>query len=207
MPEKRRAHPTYAGDAIVNVETRHEESDVNVRALLWFVVLFIVFSVAVHALLWLLYRFFVQIGRGSAANAPQTAVARPVDANVPPQPRLQPFPTKNGEGVEVSPTANTPEADMRRMQQSEEHALRTHGWVDRQRGVVRIPIEDAKRQILKTQAFPVVQAPAAASTTGVTGSAAGVTPPAGTTSPAATRPAASPAHTTTPPAAAARRAQ
>src|ERR1700747_1261865 len=84
---------TYSGD-VVNVETRHEESDVNVRALIWFMVIFIVFAAVTHAGLYLLYRFYRNIERGAAANAPLSSVAMPQGADVPPTPRLQPFPNR-----------------------------------------------------------------------------------------------------------------
>ena len=40
MPEQ----TPYRGDDIVNPETSHETSDVNVRALIWFMVIFVVFA-------------------------------------------------------------------------------------------------------------------------------------------------------------------
>ena len=73
MPDESK-HSVYAGDAIVNVETKHEESDVNVRALLWFVAIFVVFAAVVHVGLWLLFKFYVQLERG-ATNAPMTQIA------------------------------------------------------------------------------------------------------------------------------------
>ena len=56
---------TYSGD-VANVETRHEESDVNVRALLWFVAIFIAFAAVTHVALWLMFKFFVQLERGES---------------------------------------------------------------------------------------------------------------------------------------------
>ena len=45
-------HAPYRDDDIVNPETHHEESDVNVRALLWSVVIFIVFAGVTHLVLY-----------------------------------------------------------------------------------------------------------------------------------------------------------
>src|SRR5947209_3384982 len=108
-------HAHYDDADVVNVETRHEESDVNVRGLAVFLVVFIVFAVVTHLGLWLLYKFYVNIGKGAAANAPLSAVATPPNSNVPDLPRLQPFPTKIVNGDANAPYTNTPETDMRDM--------------------------------------------------------------------------------------------
>ena len=65
---------TYAGD-VVNVETHHEESDVNVRALIWFMVVFIVFAVVMHVAIYLLYRFYRNIERGALLEIANVEVA------------------------------------------------------------------------------------------------------------------------------------
>jgi len=123
---------------IVNPETHHEKSDVNVRALLWAVVIFIVFGGVTHLLLYMQFNVFRQMFRG-ATNAPLTSMARPADAAVPQEPRLQPFKAGN-----IPPNANTPVTDMDEMRAAEERALHTAGWVDREKGIVRLPIETAK---------------------------------------------------------------
>jgi cytoskeletal protein RodZ len=146
---------TRAHGEIVNAETRHEESDVNVRALLWFVGIFLVFAVVVHVGLWLLFRFYVQLERGAAANAPMTSVATPVDANVPATPRLQPFPSKDMQGETLSPTDSTPVIDMQEMRAREEQVLTTYGYVDRDHGIVHIPIEIAKKRALESGTYRV----------------------------------------------------
>lgn len=181
MPDDQ-THPHYEDDSIVNAETHHEASDVNVRALMWFVVIFVAFAVVTHVLLWLLFKFYVQIGRGAAANTPLTSVARPVDANVPALPRLQPFPSKDAKGQAVEPVRNTPVTDMEGMRAAEASVLTTYGWVDQPRGIARIPIEEAKTLALRSNAFPLSAAarpPAAAVViTGARVSAPAVTQPA-----------------------------
>jgi hypothetical protein len=130
---------------IVNPETHHEKSDVNVRALLWAVVIFIVFAAVTHVVLFLQFQLYRSLFRGKTANAPLTSVARPADANVPPEPRLQPFVTRNVAGTDNPPNTNTPVTDMEQMRAAEEQALNNPGWVDKQRGIVRLPIEVAKQ--------------------------------------------------------------
>ena len=145
---------TYSGN-VVNVETRHEDSDVNVRALIWFMVIFIIFAAVTHVGLYLLYRFYRNIERGAAANAPLSSVAMPQGADVPPTPRLQPFPNRMPNNEVVPPTRNTPVIDMADMRAGETQRLGTYGWVDKQHGVVHIPIEQAKKLALQSGVYQV----------------------------------------------------
>ena len=163
MPDERRR--TYADEAIINVETSHEKSDVDVRALMWFVVIFVVFAAVTHVALWILFKFFVRIERRPGQNAPAlTAMQRPTEA-MPSEPRLQPFPTKIGNDVQP-PNTLTPEADMQRMIEDQNKALHNYGWVDQQKGIVHIPIEEAKKRVLGQLSAAPVSSPAAPATAG-----------------------------------------
>jgi len=124
---------------IVNPETHHEKSDVNVSALLWSVVIFIAFGALTHGLLYWQFQFYRRHFSGKTNPLPLTAVTRPPDAAVPPEPRLQPFVTNR------PPFTSTPVTDMEQMRAAEEKALHTPGWVDKQKGIVRLPIEVAKQ--------------------------------------------------------------
>ena len=139
---------TYSDEAIVNVETSHEKSDVDVKALLWFVVIFTIFAVVTHVFLYLLFRFYVRMERKPGQNAPAlTAMQRPSDV-VPSEPRLQPFPSKEKDGTVLPPNAMTPVSDMERMLGDTNKVLNSYGWVDQQKGIVHIPIEEAKKRVL-----------------------------------------------------------
>jgi hypothetical protein len=140
-------HAPYHDDEIVNPETRHEESDVNVRALLWAVVIFVIFAAVTHVILYMQFHAYARHFRNEASQ-PLTMMAPP--SNVPATPRLQPFPSES-----ILPTANTPVTDMADMRKSEDEALNKPGWVDQQKGVVRIPIETAK-QLVVQRGLPVV---------------------------------------------------
>ena len=128
----------------VNPETHHETSDVNVRALFMFVVIFVVFAVLTHISLWIMFKQFAKIARHSTTPA-LTEMARPANASIPQTPRLQPFPNEERKGEVMPPNTQTPEVDMVRMRAAENHALDNPGWIDQQHGVVRIPIELAKQ--------------------------------------------------------------
>lgn len=135
MPE----HIQYEDDDLFNPETHHESSDVPVRPLFIFIVIFIVFSVVSHFALWFLYKAFVK-GEQSRQDPVNTSIARPADAAVPKnQPLLQPFPREN-----VPPQRTTPVSDLEDMRAAEDKVLHNYGWVDKQRGIVHMPIERAK---------------------------------------------------------------
>lgn len=158
MPE----HHHYDDDAIVNVETHHEKSDVNIRALFWFVVIFIIFAAVTHALLYLLYRGYVHIGNSAHfQGAKLSEIEKPAGANVPPVPRLQPLPSKDDKNHDVPPYRNTPVTDMADLRAHEEQVLQNTGWVDKEKGIVHIPIEDAERLALQ-RGFTVTVDPNAA---------------------------------------------
>jgi len=159
MPE----HLHYDDEAIINADTQHEESDVNVRALMIFLICFIVFSVFTHFLIFFMYKGFVHMERrSSAANPALTAVAKPADAGVPATPRLQPFPSKSREGDVIPPYRNTPVTDMAEMLRTQNEHLATYGWIDPKKGSVRIPVELARQIALQRGGFSVIAMPGAA---------------------------------------------
>ena len=129
---------------IVNPETHHERSDVNVRALLMFMVIFVVFAAISHFLLWGMFKYFAQMAR-NRTTAPLTDVLRPPGAAIPQEPRLQPFPNRDQRGAMMPPNSTTPAVDMQEMRATEEQALHNPGWVDKQKGIVRVPIDVAKQ--------------------------------------------------------------
>lgn len=128
----------------VNAETHRERSDVNVRALLIFMAIFVVFGAVSHFMLWGMFKYFAQMARNRTA-APLTDVLRPPDAAIPQQPRLQPFPSRDPRGAMMPPNTTTPVVDMEEMRATEEQALHNPGWVDREKGIVRVPIDVAKQ--------------------------------------------------------------
>lgn len=148
-------HIHYSDDDLVNPETRHEESDVNVRALLWFFAIFVVVSFIAHFALTGMYGVLSRMEKARAGET-LTQMPRAADAAVPKdQPLLQPFPSQaeNGDGV-IAPYRNTPVTDLHDMRKAEQEALSTYGWVDQQKGVVRMPIAEAKK-VLVQRGLPV----------------------------------------------------
>jgi hypothetical protein len=180
MPE----HHHYEDDDLFNPETKHEESDVPLGPLFWGIAGIIVFAIVSHILLYLFYQGLRHVER-KREPPPQTAIARPPDANVPQnQPLLQPFPRKIPGGEIIAPNRATPEVDLVDMRRGEEQVLQNYGWVDKQKGVVHIPIDAAKDLAVQrlATAAPHVPLPANA---GIPAAAqthdTGVPPPAATT--------------------------
>jgi len=139
----------YRDDAIVNPETQHEKTDVSVRALMVFIALFIVFAILTHVAIWLLFKGFVRIERRRQLG-PVTAMQRPADMAVPKdQPLLQPFPRNGANGKTLPPNRNTPVTDLAGMREAEQRALTTYGWLDQEKGIVRIPIGEAMKLTLQ----------------------------------------------------------
>lgn len=153
MPE----HIQYEDDDLFNPETHHEESDVPLKPLWWALILFVVFAAITHIVLHFMYQGMLKAEK-KRWDPPQTAVARPKSADVPQnQPLLQPFPT-----IAQTPYRNTPVTDLQDMRAAEDKVLKNYGWVDKQRGVVHIPIDQAKDMLV------IRQQNAAATTTGGT---------------------------------------
>lgn len=157
MPERIK----YEDDDLFNPETHHESSDVPVRPLLWFIAIFIVLGIATHFLVLFFYQGMVSAER-KRMDPPQTQVARPADASVPKnQPLLQPFPRQDAGKRFIPPYRVTPVTDMAAMRRAQDQVLSSYGWVDQQKGVVHIPIEEAKKQYAAKMAgvAPVATSP------------------------------------------------
>jgi hypothetical protein len=148
MPE----HVQYEDDDLFNPETHREESDVPLKPLWWALILFVVFAIITHIVLYFMYQGMLKQEK-KRWDPPQTAVERPENADVPQnQPLLQPFPvvpaTETTASVAV-PYRHTPVTDLQDMRAAEERVLKNYGWVDKQKGVVHIPIDQAKDMLAK----------------------------------------------------------
>ncbi len=56
----------------------------------------------------------------------------------------QPAPSPTVPSLQVNPTA-----DLERLEESERMTLSSYGWVDQQKGVVRMPIDEAMKRVLE----------------------------------------------------------
>lgn len=115
----------------------HEESDADIRGILLFGAGLIVTAVVIFFATWVLFRYF------DAREAQRVVPMYPLAAQetrVPPGPRLQ----------------TNPREDMRELRARDEEILTSYGWVDKNAGIVRIPIDEAMKLVLE-RGLPVRQ--------------------------------------------------
>lgn len=131
MAEMQREHGNTSGGHVANPDVHHEESDVNIRGVFGFAAALIVVAVIVHVAMWLLLRFFdVRADRQDRIDYP---LAVEQERRLPPEPRLQ----------------TNPREDLQNLRANENEILTSYGWVDRNAGVVRIPIDEAIKLMLQ----------------------------------------------------------
>jgi hypothetical protein len=114
-----------------NLDVVHEESDVNVGAILGYGVgLFVVALVAHVFLWWLLGTYNRQVLRTQTQAYPMAAGQQ---GQLPPTPRFQ----------------DNPQRDMRELRAKQQQLLNGYAWINREVGVARIPIEEAMRLVVE----------------------------------------------------------
>ena len=123
----------------------YETRDVKLRPLVVFIAGLAIVGIVVYLVVFLMLRLFSgQAATEDARVAPSSAVSRP--APVPGEERLPPAPR-----IQVNPAA-----DMNALRRQDAAVLTMYGWVDRQAGIVRVPIDVAMTQILD-EGLPVRQ--------------------------------------------------
>jgi hypothetical protein len=103
----------------------HEHTDVNIRPIVVAGIGLTVALCVVAASMLLLYGVFA--AREARLSPPANPLAAAEGPRLPPQPRLQVHPVK----------------DLRELRAAENGILQHYGWVDKNAGVVRIPISRA----------------------------------------------------------------
>lgn len=131
MAERHEPHAHAAPQANDAAAARHEDRDVDIRAVVGFAAALVVVTIGLAVLAWGLYG---ALDAREAHQAPRTfPLAVDEENRVPPEPRLQ----------------TNPREDLRELRDQEDRILATYGWVDRGAGVVRIPIDEAMRLTLQ----------------------------------------------------------
>ena len=132
MAERHRPHAADpAHESTASATVHHEESDVNIGAILGFGAALIVAAVLIYLLTYVLFRYFES--REGRRVTPEYPLAAAQANRVPPEPRLQ----------------TDPREDLREMREKEDAVLESYGWVDKNAGVVRIPIDEAIKLTLE----------------------------------------------------------
>ena len=109
----------------------HEDRTLNVRAVSKFGVGIGAGVIASAFLMWFLFDRFA--ARETRSTARPEAMASSNPRKEPPEPRLQPKPVM----------------DLKTFRASEDAILNSYGWVDPDKGVVRIPVERAMELVAK----------------------------------------------------------
>ncbi len=112
-------------------DVHHETSDVNIRGIFVFAGALLVTGVLIHLLVWVLFRYFT--ARETVRVPRQYPLATAQENRLPPEPRLQ----------------TNPRQDLRDLRAHEDDILNSYGWVDRNAGIVRIPIDQAMKLTLQ----------------------------------------------------------
>ena len=123
----------------------HESSDLNIGPVVWFVIGLTVVTVIVGLLIAGLFSTLGSREQRSSGSPSALAGER---QKLPPEPRLQLAPS-TVEQLEGSKPPNLkddhPLQEMKRQREEEDRKLNGYGWVDEKAGVVRIPIDEAKK--------------------------------------------------------------
>jgi hypothetical protein len=105
----------------------HELRDVSVGKVALFGIGLMMLIVVGAVVAWFTFRYFTGLPREGAGYPPVPA------QQLPPTPRLQVFPVE----------------DLAKKRAAEESQLDSYGWIDRQNGVVHIPIERAMELVVE----------------------------------------------------------
>ena len=108
-------------------DIHHEPSDIDFRAILAVGAGLVVAALVIYALVWLLFLYLSN--REAHGVLPEFPLAASQEQRLPPEPRLQ----------------TDPREDLRVLRQSEDQILQSYGWIDKNAGVVRIPIDEAMK--------------------------------------------------------------
>jgi hypothetical protein len=127
------AHATADDEYLATPEgSGHEHTDANVWLIVQFAIWLTVAALVTHGLMGGLFAFFVD-NRNDTAPAVEFPLAAQQERRLPAGPRLQAIPAN----------------EIFEFRQRENAELSEYGWVDRNAGTVRIPIEQAKDLLLQ----------------------------------------------------------
>jgi hypothetical protein len=118
-------------DMATRESVHHETSDINIRAVFAFGAGLLVSGIVIYLMVWLLFLYFAS--RGTAGTTVQFPLGRAVPNRLPPEPRLQ----------------TNPRQDLRALRSAEDQVLNSYGWVDRNIGTVRIPVDQAMKLVVE----------------------------------------------------------
>lgn len=137
-----RPHPPGEIDLLHNVDVEHEHRDVDLRALFVSAIALAVVVLVSQGLMWGLMQF---LESQAAANDPQVSpLAKPAVAM--PSAQQSPFftPAVGGPQLMVNEPMN-----LAKHRDEEQKRLNGYGWVNQAAGVAYMPIEEAKKKLIR----------------------------------------------------------
>jgi hypothetical protein len=111
-----------------NAAGHHEESDVNIRGIFAFALGLAIAGLFVSFVVWVLFTYLAS--REARKVTREYPLAAQQQNRLPPEPRLQ----------------TNPRQDLLDLRVQEDAILNSYGWVDKNAGIVRIPIDEAMKQ-------------------------------------------------------------
>ncbi len=154
-------HETPDVSYITNPDVAHEESDVAVRPLLWFVGGLTFFTIIVCVAMLLMFEFFRS--REESQELAPSPLARQGEERLPPEPRLQLAPgwavETDGQRRDLSYGVQSnyvpqPWSEYLLVNEQWQRELKEYGWADQQAGTARIPVDRAIDLYLERRARP-----------------------------------------------------
>jgi len=148
---------------IKNPDVAHEESDVNIRPIVWFLVWLSVATAVVMLLMVGLYRFLDD--QANKQDARQRSPLADERSPIPPKPVLQMAPTQTNDEGQLPktppPDNNNPMAEVNTTREEESAKLKYYTWIDESKGIVSLPIDRAQELALQRGLFKSRPQPAA----------------------------------------------
>lgn len=127
----------------------HEASEMRIGPIIWFLIALSFGTVVICLLTAGLFDSFEKNLKDTEGKSSPLASER---QKLPPEPRLQLAPS-TAEQLEARQPPNFkldhPLQEMKRLRDEENKKLSSYGWADEKAGVVRIPIEEAKKRLLQ----------------------------------------------------------
>jgi hypothetical protein len=122
-----------------NLEVVHEESDVNVSAIIRYGIGLLVIAAFLHLFLWWLQGTYSR--QNERAQTQVYPLAAGQQDRLPPSPRFQ----------------NNPQQELQDLIAKQKTQLEGYGWISKDEGIARIPIEDAMKMVVE-RGVPVREA-------------------------------------------------
>ena len=118
-------------DSLDNVDVVHEESDVNVGAIIRYGIGLLVVGAVIHVFLWWLLGAYER--QHERAETQVYPLAAGQGDRLPPFPRFQ----------------ENPQQELQELHAKQKALLQSYGWVNKEAGVARIPIEEAMKMVIQ----------------------------------------------------------